>query len=476
MQNAITIKALRQVPLFDGLTEEQLWWVVEQGSEKFVPAGEDGGREGEPVDHLNVILEGEFRWSRKVAGGEVVMNTYGPGAFFAEVPLLLGKPYLATWRALIDSRLFLLPNEAFRWMLTTYPSFSKTVLEMLAQRVQVLYSVGLQREQQNSLSTLAAGLAHELNNPATANQRAIGDLHKNIEMTKKLAMKLAQQLSPSQLEALTALEETMSPATVIPSFDPLTRGELEDEMASWLEARGVENGFEFAPTFVGAELDVERLESVETTMPRDVLPDVLSYLGAALTTARLLGEAGVSVGRILATVGAVKSYSNMDRAPLVEVDINEGIDHTLAVLGHKLGPEIEVSREYDPNMPRITAYGGELNQVWTNLIDNAIDAVDGRGHIRLRTTCEGDRVMVEVADDGPGIPEELQPRVFQPFYTTKGASAGTGLGLGISYRIVVGRHGGDIRVVSKPGDTRFEVRLPTDAPINQEARRGVGDS
>ena len=174
----------------------------------------------------------------------------------------------------------------------------------------------------------------------------------------------------------------------------------------------------------------------------------------------LVEEAEAGVGRISDLVEAAKAYSNMDRAPLVEVDVNDGIEQTLAILSYKLGPNVEVIREYDPNLPRITAYGGELNQVWTNLIDNALDTVLSNGRLRLRTTCEGDGVLVEVADDGPGVPKDLQTRVFEPFYTTKGVGAGVGLGLDISYRIVVGRHGGDIRVVSQPGDTRFEVRLP----------------
>jgi signal transduction histidine kinase len=195
-------------------------------------------------------------------------------------------------------------------------------------------------------------------------------------------------------------------------------------------------------------------------MPREALPGALGYLGAAVMVVRLLEEAEAGVGRVSDLVEAAKSYSNMDRAPLVEVDVNEGIEQTLAVLGYRIGPNVEVAREYDPNLPRIIAYGGELNQVWTNLIHNAIDAVDGDGQLRLRTMCEGDGVLVEVADDGPGVHKELQTRVFEPFYTTKGIGAGVGLGLDISYRIVVGQHGGDIRVVSQPGDTRFQVRLP----------------
>ncbi len=464
MQSTTMAGALRRVPLFEGLTDDELRWVAERGSEKLVRTGEVNGREGEPVEHLYVILEGELRITKKADGGEVVINVYTPGTFFAEVPLLAGTPFLATGRALTDCRLFLLPDEAFRHMLTAYPAFSHTILETMAQRVQILQSITGQREKLNSLSTLAAGLAHELNNPAAASRRAVRDLRESIEKTKWLGMKLGRTLTPKGLEAISALEEEAVARTASPpSLDPLEQGDLEDEVAGWLDERGHEDGFELAPAFVGAGLGAEWLEEVETAVPNDALPRVLDYLGAAVTVAGLLKEAEAGVERVSNLVEAAKSYSNMDRAPLMEVDVNEGIEQTLAVLGYKLGPNIEVAREYDPNLPRITAYVGELNQVWTNLIDNAIDAVSGgagNGRVRLRTMCEGDGVLVEVADDGPGVPEELQARVFEPFYTTKGVGAGVGLGLDLSYRIVVGRHGGDLRVVSEPGDTRFQVRLP----------------
>ena len=455
------LNELRRVPLFEEVTDDELRWVAERGSEKQVRAGEVSAREGEPVEHLYVILEGELRITKEVDGGEVVINVYTPGTFFAEVPLLAGTPFLATGRALTDCRLFLLPNEAFRHMLTANPAFSHTVLETMAQRVKILQSVAGQRERLNSLSTLAAGLAHELNNPAAASRRAVRDLRESIATKGRLAVELGKSLTPKGLEALAALEErAVARTTSPPSLAPLEQSEQEDKVAYWLDERGLEDGFNLAPAFVEAGLGPGWLEEVEAAMSYEVLPSVLAYLGATVMVVGLLEEAEAGVGRISDLIEAAKAYSNMDRAPLVELDVNEGIEQTLAVLGYRLGPNVEVAREYDPNLPRITAYGGELNQVWTNLIDNAIDAVDGKGQLRLRTTCEGDGVLVEVDDDGPGVPKDLQARVFEPFYTTKGVGAGVGLGLDISYRIVVGRHGGDIRVVSQPGDTRFQVRLP----------------
>jgi len=465
-----TLEELRQVPLFKGLTNEELREVLEEGSEEFIPAGEVGGREGEPVDHLYVILEGEFRWSKKVDGGEVVMNTYGSGEFFAEVPLLLGKPFLATWRALADSRVFALPNEIFRRMLTTHPSFSNTVLEMLAQRIQVLYSVSQQRERLSSLGTLAAGLAHELNNPSSASRQAAGRLRDSLENRRSLGMRLTQaaargEIRPAQVDALERIVNEAFGRDKARALNSLERSDLEEEVAHWLEDRDVEEAWEISPTLVGAGLGVGDLNLVEAAVPPGTLADALGYLESVLGAAGLVDEIDASSMRISNLVATMEGYSYMDRAPTQEVDVNEGLDNTLAILRYRLAG-IEVERDYDESLPRITAHGGELNQVWTNLIDNAVDAVadgDKTGRIRLRTTQERDRLLVEISDNGPGIPEEIQDRIFEPFFTTKDVGKGTGFGLDVSYRIVVGRHGGDIRIVSKPGDTRFQVRLPMEA-------------
>ena len=465
-----TLEELRQVPLFRGLTDEQLREVLVEGSEEFIEAGEDGGREGEPVDHLYVILEGEFRWSKKVDGGEVVMNTYGSGEFFAEVPLLLGKPFLATWRALADSRVFALPNETFRRMLTIHPSFSNTVLEMLAQRIQVLYSVSQQRERLSSLGTLAAGLAHELNNPSSASRRAAGRLRDSLENRRSLGMRLTRaaargEIRPAQVDALERIVNEALGRDNAPALNSLERSDLEEEVARWLEDRDVEEAWDLSPTLVGAGLGIGDLNLVEAAVPPGTLADALGYLEAVLESARLVDEIDASSMRISNLVATMEGYSYMDRAPTQEVDVNEGLDNTLAILRYRLAG-IEVERDYGESLPRITAHGGELNQVWTNLIDNAVDAVadgDMTGRIRLRTSQERDRLLVEISDNGPGIPEEIQDRIFEPFFTTKDVGKGAGFGLDVSYRIVVGRHGGDIRIVSKPGDTRFQVRLPMEA-------------
>ena len=318
-----TLEELSQVPLFGGLTEGQLREVLKEGSEEFIPAGEVGGREGEPVDHLYVILEGEFRWSKKVDGGEVVMNTYGAGEFFAEVPLLLGKPFLATWRALADSRVFALPNETFRRMLTTHPSFSNAVLEMLAQRIQVLYSVAQQRERLSSLGTLAAGLAHELNNPVSASRRATGRLREGSENLRSLGMRLARavargEIDPAQLDALERIVREAFGRAKAPALDTLKQSDLEDELVLWLEDRGVEEAWELSSTLVGAGIGVADLKLVEAAVSPGTLADALGYLAATLGVTAFVDEMERSSMRISTLVAAMKGYSYLAGAPTQE--------------------------------------------------------------------------------------------------------------------------------------------------------------
>ena len=485
-----TFDELRRIPLFDGVSGTELSTVLEQGLEKVVPAGEVNGREGEPVEHLYVILEGELRITKEVNGGEVVINTFTPGAFFAEVPLLAGTPFLATGRALTDCRMFLIPNDLFRLMLTEYPTFSNRILETMAERVQILQSVAGQRERLNALGTLAAGLAHQLNNPAAAARRSAEDLRESLDELRSTGMRLARAIAgeESMPSALEGLEQMVSDvleraeARDEGGFDELERSDREERLGLWLEDRGVSGGCDIALSFVAAGLESTSLEPILESVTPDLRTDALRYVQAALDSASLVDEVEGSARRISGIVKTMEGYSYMDRTPVQEVDVNGSLNDTLAVLGYRLDG-VELVRDFDPDLPRVTAYGGELNQVWTNLVDNAIDAVstlEGSGCIRLRTCCERDCVLVEVADDGPGIPEEDHARIFEPFFSTKDVGEGTGLGLDVSYRIVVGRHGGDIHVVSRPGETRFEVRLPVDGPgdtqtvVGRDLRMGTG--
>jgi signal transduction histidine kinase len=360
-------------------------------------------------------------------------------------------------------------------MLATPPTFSDTVLETMAQRVRILQSIAQERERLNSLGTLAAGLAHELNNPAAVSLRAAGRLSECFERLRKTGMKISRSAASGGLgpEQLDDLDQVVGGAisgmgNTSEGLSPLEAADREENLARWLEDRGVEDAWDVASTFAQAELEVTDLELVISVVGRDCLGKALGYLEAVLAVAGLVEEVEASTTRVSALVETMKAYSHIDQAPLQDVYVNRELDNTLAILAYEL-EGVEVVREYDEALPRITAYGGELNQVWTALIDNAKDAVGEvvEPRITLRTACEGDRVLVEVADNGLGVPEELRARVFEPYFTTKGVGAGAGLGLDVSYRIVVGRHGGDIRVVSRPGDTRFQVRLPMEGPAEQ---------
>lgn len=319
-----------------------------------------------------------------------------------------------------------------------------------------------QRERLASLGTLAAGLAHELNNPASAGQRAAKHLQEKIIALGSIALKITQQLTSEQLQFLTELQEQVKQqAPQNSQLAPLIQSDWEEEITDWLDSHHIPNGWEMALSLVKAGIRSQLLEAIAKKVRKtDSLTLALTWLETTITVAELFEQLEQSSKRIVDLVQAIKSYSYMDRGSVQEVDIHEGLENTLLMLNYKLKQGVTVTREYDCNLPRIQVYGGEINQVWTNFIDNAIDATNRQGQIWVKTKREERCLLIEIADNGAGIPPENQPHIFEPFYTTKDVGKGTGLGLYLSYRIVVGIHRGDITVSSKPGDTRFQVRLP----------------
>lgn len=459
----VLLDTLGQVPLFAHLPNEQLQWLSEQGTEIQLRKGELIACQGDPPDGFYIILDGKTEWTRKVGQQEVHVVNLEAGTVFAELILLLDQPYPTSGRALTAVRLYKLTKDAFFYMLSRCPSIQREILKISAQRSQLHESVSQQHAKLISLGTMAAGLAHELNNPAAAVRRSSKGLHEIFRTLSNQAFQLNQwQMTPAQQAFIASLPlEVIEHAQTSSQLDPLTQSDRCDEIADWLYAHDVTKGWKLAPTLVGAGLDTDWLTQLTTRVPPGSLGDVLSWLEAAVTGESLIGEIEQSSTRISTLVNTVKEYSYMDQAPLQEVDVHEGIENTLKILEHKLKTgSIVVTREYDSSLPPIWAFGSELNQVWTNLINNAIDALDGSGQIWIRTFQEPDRVLVEIADNGHGIPSDIQPRIFEPFFTTKSTGEGTGLGLDISRRIVVGQHKGDIRVTSKLGDTRVAVRLP----------------
>ncbi len=449
---------LHNLALFEDLTDEELEWIAANSTEQLLETGDYFTREGERADAFYVVLEGELQVTRMVDGRPMAMGTTPVGVIGNELPLLYGSPAPATSRAIMPSRLLVFDLRAFRQLFSCCPTVGAKVLRIAAERTKNLAGMAKQQEKMAALGKLSAGLAHELNNPSSAARRAAGTLREVLPALQLRTVRLCGLgLETVQFDALLAFQREAA-ARPEPRLGPLERSDCEEDLGQWLDERGVPDAWDLAPAFVGAGIDAAELAALTAQMPDGSLGDLLAWLQQALAASALLSEIEHSSERIADLVGAVKAYTYMDQAPLQEVSLHDGLDTTLKVMRHKL-KSVEVVRQYDPGLPRILARGGELNQVWTNLIDNAVDAMGGKGTIWVITRSENSFAMVEIADSGPGIPKEVAGRIFEPFFTTKGVGSGTGLGLDISYRVIQ-QHSGTIEVQSAPGRTRFIVRLP----------------
>jgi signal transduction histidine kinase len=416
--------------------------------------------------------------SRLVGGDDVeVGRTSSVGVYAGAFNAYLGdrvpQVYLQSLRVTEPSRFFVLDAAKFAQLMDEWFPMAVHLLEGLffGQR-NTQEAIG-QRERLLALGSLSAGLTHELNNPASAAVRATASLRERVAgMRHKLAMIAAKPKDPACLTALMRLqEEAAARVAKAPALSPLEASDREDVITDWLDEQGVANAWDLAAVFTQAGLDTAWLDQVAATMadsgadPAD-LDSSLRWIGYTVETELLMNEIEDSVTRISTLVGAAKQYSQLDRAPYQVVDVHELLDSTLLMLGDKIGDGITVVKDYDRRLPRIPAYPGELNQVWTNLIDNAVSAMGGTGTLTVRTSLDKDQLLVEFGDTGPGIPADIQGRIFEPFFTTKPVGQGTGLGLDISWRIVVNRHHGDLRVRSVPGDTWLQVRLPITVPAD----------
>lgn len=456
---------LRGLTIFDGLTDAQIHAFVTAGAEVSIEPGVDLFHEGEHADFWWVLVDGTLDLVRNVGREDMVVGTMTvPGQWAGGFRAWdIGGVYLATARGVAPGRVLRVPAEVLRERSNSWFPFGGHLIDGLYGTARSIESTARQRDSLVTLGTLAAGLAHEINNPAAAAARAIDALDGACQTLLSSLGRLADgEISAQQFVALDALRREITPQE--PVLDPLAVSGKEDELSSWLSDHGVERDWIVAVPLAAAGVDLAWCERAATLLEGTSLEPGLEWVSSTFAVATLLAELKDSTGRISELVAGVRSYSQLDRAPMQRMDVTEGIESTLLMLGHKLRAGVSVVRDYGTDVPEIEAYAGELNQVWTNLIDNAVDAMDGLGTLRLSTRADGDHVVVEIGDTGPGIPSPVAARAFEAFYTTKDVGKGTGLGLDIARRVVVERHSGTITIDSGfdsgAGGTIMRVRIP----------------
>jgi signal transduction histidine kinase len=452
---------LRSLSIFDSLTDDQLGELVEGGTEVRIEPGVDLFREGEYADFWWVLVDGAVDLIRHVGREDTVvarMDVPGrwAGGFRAWDE---HGVYLATGRGVTGGRVLRVPAEVLRRWINSWFPFGGHLIAGLYRTARSIESTARQRESLVRLGTLAAGLAHEINNPASAATRAVGALEAACQALLSSVRELADdEISSGQFAAVDALRREVEPRSAEP--DPLVRADLEQALSTWLTRHGIAREWTIAPALAAAGVDLAWCTRAATALEGSALQPGLVWVANSFAVATLLSELKESTQRISELVAAVRSYSQMDRTSMQQIDVADGLDSTLVMLGHKLRDGVTVVREYSADVPRIDAYAGELNQVWTNLIDNAVDAMHGTGILRVATRAERDSVVVEVSDTGPGMSPQEAARAFDAFYTTKEVGKSLGLGLEIAQRIVVERHGGTITIDSRPGNTVLRVRIP----------------
>jgi signal transduction histidine kinase len=460
------VDELRTLFLFEKLSEDQLQWLCERGHVELIPPGPVYA-EGAPAECFYVLLEGTVVMSRRVGPDDVEVGRTSDrgvysGAWLAYMGDRVPQVYNASMRAAELSRFFVLSADTFAELMNDWFPMAVHLLEgAFFGNKNWAQAIG-QRERLLALGSLSAGLTHELNNPAAAAVRATAALRERVAgMRHKLGMIASGKWDRTTLVTLIRLqEEAADRVPKAQALTPLEAADREDAITDWLADHGCQDGWQLAPTFVAAGLDTDWLDHVEAAVDPGTLESALRWLNYTVDTELLMNEIEDSTTRVSTLVGAAKQYSQLDRAPYQVVDVHELLDSTLLMLTGKIPPGITVVKDYDRGVPQIPAYAGELNQAWTNLIDNAVSAMGSSGVLTIRTGLDREFVFVDICDTGPGVPPEIRERIFEPFFTTKPVGEGTGLGLDITWRIVVNKHHGDIAVESVPGDTRFRVRLP----------------
>src|ERR1700688_4543105 len=449
---------LLRFPVFADLPDDQLAWFISQSQEMNLKAGDVYARQGDPADAMFVMLEGHFQaWGE--LRGEAFAFDLEPGDVAGILPFSRMKQFTVPGRAVTDGRVLKFPASLFPDLVQKMPELTTRLVGLMSDRIRETTRIEKKRDRLASLGKLSAGLAHELNNPASAAKRATSQLRHILKKIRDASLELGRRdLTSVQKSEIERLEASFTQKDVVPP-DALTTSDLEDQIDSLLRSHGQNDLWQLAADLARRNIKPEVLESLFANLDGDTARAALVRIAASAEVASLLHEIESSTSRISDLVGAIKEYTYMDQAPVQNVDIVRSLETTLTILNHKLKQGVVVQRDYQPAPLLVNSFGSELNQVWTNIIDNAIDAMHGQGELRIGPYQDNDCVVVEIGDNGPGIPEEVQPHIFEPFFTTKGVGEGTGLGLDTVQRIVK-KHRGNIQVSSKPGDTRFQVWLP----------------
>ncbi|MDX2153080.1 MAG: ATP-binding protein [Bryobacteraceae bacterium] len=460
------IAALRGVSVFEDLPDDQLRWFAERSTQSRVAPGDATVHEGEPADRLFVLLEGELHARKETGASDQPTFVMKAPAVTGVLPHSRMSLFPRTVRAVAPTWIAAFPKALFDDLLREIPELGPRLVSVMVDRAREVARNDQQHEKLLALGKLAAGLAHELNNPAAAAKRAIEELRSNLKSLIEANVRLDERpLSTEQRKYMACVErETLEACGVSISLGPLERSDREEAVTTWLEDHSVEQPWNLAPALVEMDWKADDLEDVAARFDRDDLACVFKRLAATVAVGRLAAEIENSVTRVSELVKSVKEYSYMDQSSEQEIDIHQGLESTLTMLSFRLRG-ITVKREFDRSLPKLVAHASALNQVWTNLIDNAVQAMSGKGTLTIRTCAEPGAIVVEVADSGPGIPPDIQARIFEPFFTTKGVGEGTGLGLDTVRRIAA-LHGGEVTFTSKPGDTRFRVRLPLRKPTS----------
>jgi signal transduction histidine kinase len=472
LDRASLFAILRTVPILASLDEGGMD-CLDDVEQVYREPGDVIERQGEVARFFWILLTGKLRiFHTRQDGGENPIYTMPPGTAFGELPLLANIQNQTTVEAVEPSQLLRLTEDQFWELMTSCPEVRKAILGNMAMRLQKMQSGAVHQEKMAALGTLAAGLMHELNNPGAAARRAATQLRENLLRMHELGSRFTRKtLLPEQKQCLLDLQARALAAKPI-QLNSLEQSDAEESLADWLESSHIENAWKIAPTLVTIGLDSHELECARDSFVDDTFSDALNWLGAMISSMQLVGTIEESIGRVSTLVGAVKSYAYEGQGQRQSVNVNESIYATLVILGHKMREkQITLEKSLDPNLPTLQSACSGLNQIWTNILDNAIDAVPDQGRIRIKTWLEAPQntnpdiqedshLCITIEDNGPGIPPDVQPHIFDPFYTTKPVGVGTGLGLGIVQRFVE-QFGGTIRFTSTPGTTVFLVRLPT---------------